>query len=91
MFDHSLKLMRVAVVSFGWGWEQRTLVARVGRPANSDNCAKLGLILMTAAAYLVLADAQFYTPSGSPVGGDGNRFVINAPASQRVVARNWTL
>lgn len=35
-------------------------------------------------AYLVLADAQFYTPSGSPVDGDGNRFVLNAPAIQEV-------
>jgi len=35
-------------------------------------------------AYLVLADAQFYTPSGSPVDGDGNRFVLNAPAIQAV-------
>lgn len=35
-------------------------------------------------AYLVLADAQFYTPSGSPVDGDGNRFVLNAPAIQTV-------
>ena len=35
-------------------------------------------------AYLVLSDGLLYTPSGSPVHGDGNRAVINAPAIQTV-------
>ncbi|MEQ8854786.1 PD-(D/E)XK nuclease family protein [Gimesia sp.] len=35
-------------------------------------------------AYLVLSDGLLYTPSESPVLGDGNRAVINAPAIQMV-------
>jgi len=35
-------------------------------------------------AYLVLSDGLLYTPSGSPVQGDGDRAVINAPAIQKV-------
>ena len=35
-------------------------------------------------AYLVLADGLLYTPSESPVLGDGHRAVINAPAIQTV-------
>lgn len=37
-----------------------------------------------AVAYLVLADGLFYTPSGGPVQGDGNRAVINGPAIEAV-------
>lgn len=37
-----------------------------------------------AVAYLVLSDGLLYTPSGSPIEGDGNRSVINAPAIQTV-------
>ena len=37
-----------------------------------------------AVAYLVLSDGLLYTPSGSPVEGDGNRSVINAPAIEDV-------
>ncbi len=37
-----------------------------------------------AVAYLVLSDGLLYTPSGSPVRGDGNRSLINAPAIQTV-------
>ena len=33
-----------------------------------------------AVAYLVLADAQLYTPSASPLSGDGTRYVVNGPA-----------
>ncbi len=35
-------------------------------------------------AYLILSDGLLYTPSGSPIHGDGNRAVINAPAIQTV-------
>ncbi|MDA7918223.1 PD-(D/E)XK nuclease family protein [Mariniblastus sp.] len=37
-----------------------------------------------AVAYLVLSDGLLYTPSGSPIEGDGNRSVIDAPAIQTV-------
>ena len=37
-----------------------------------------------AVAYLVLSDGLFYTPSGSPIHGDGNRSLINAPAIKTV-------
>jgi len=37
-----------------------------------------------AVAYLVLSDGLLYTPSGSPVHGDGNRSLINAPAIKTV-------
>ncbi|MEO2031052.1 MAG: PD-(D/E)XK nuclease family protein, partial [Planctomycetaceae bacterium] len=37
-----------------------------------------------AVAYLVLADGLLYTPSGSPIHGDGNRSLINAPAIESV-------
>ena len=37
-----------------------------------------------AVAYLVLSDGLLYTPSGSPVHGDGNRSLINAPAIHTV-------
>ena len=37
-----------------------------------------------AVAYLVLSDGLLYTPSGSPVQGDNNRSVIDAPAIQTV-------
>ena len=35
-------------------------------------------------AYLVLSDGLLYTPSESPIEGDGNRSVIDAPAIQTV-------
>lgn len=35
-------------------------------------------------AYLVLTDAQLYTPSGSPLSGDGSRYVVDGPAIQTV-------
>ena len=38
-------------------------------------------------AYLVLSDGLLYTPSGSPVEGDGNRSVIEAPAIEEVWQR----
>ena len=37
-----------------------------------------------AVAYLVLSDGLLYTPSGSPVRGDTQRYVIDAPAVQTV-------
>ena len=37
-----------------------------------------------AAAYLVLADAQLYTPSGSPLSGDVSRYVVDGPGIQAV-------
>jgi hypothetical protein len=37
-----------------------------------------------AVAYLVLADGLLFTPSGSPIQGDGNRTVIDGPAIQSV-------
>jgi len=37
-----------------------------------------------AVAYLVLADALIYTPSGSPLEGDRNRTIIDGPAIQSV-------
>jgi len=37
-----------------------------------------------AIAYLVLSDGILYTPSASPIEGDGNRSVIDAPAIQAV-------
>ena len=37
-----------------------------------------------AVAYLVLSDGLLYTPSGSPLHGDGNRSLINGPAIQTV-------
>ena len=51
-----------------------------------------------AVAYLVLADAQLYTPSGSPLSGDATRYVVDGPAigvvwdrfSQAITAAdNW--
>ena len=35
-------------------------------------------------AYLVLADGLLYTPTGSPIQGDGNRSLINGPAIKDV-------
>ena len=37
-----------------------------------------------AVAYLVLSDGLFYTPSASPVQGDGNRSLIDGPAIETV-------
>ena len=37
-----------------------------------------------AVAYLVLADAQLYTPSGGPLSGDDTRYVVNGPAIEDV-------
>ncbi|MDB5346030.1 MAG: hypothetical protein JWP89_4407 [Schlesneria sp.] len=37
-----------------------------------------------AIAYLILSDGLLYTPSGSPIAGDGDRSVIDGPAIQDV-------
>jgi len=37
-----------------------------------------------AVAYLVLADAQLYTPSGGPLAGDAGRYVVEGPAIEAV-------
>ena len=40
-----------------------------------------------AVAYLVLSDGLLYTPSQSPINGDRNRFIIDAPGIQTVWQR----
>ena len=37
-----------------------------------------------AVAYLLLADGLLYTPSGSPIAGDGNHWMIDGPAIETV-------
>jgi hypothetical protein len=72
-----------AVIDFKYsGQKYRKLIAdgRAVQLATYAHSRTEGGRPYPAVAYLVLADAQLYTPSGSPLSGDATRHVVDGPA-----------
>lgn len=79
---------REAVIDFKYAGRQkyRKLIedGRAVQLAAYAHSRAQGVRPYPAVAYLVLADAQLYTPCGSPLSGDATRYVVDGPAIEVV-------